>query len=432
MKKGKLRRKEMDHISISDENCDLGHQFSPSNLDQIDQSPSTETSSHSIASADSFSYCRTNSEASATFSEPTDDSNSYADVASPHSWQGLKSPVRAALSKLGMRQHKHGLDDEIMDLASVFGQHHRLEPLHPQKKLMWKREMNCLLSVCDYIVEFSPTLQTLKDGTTLEVMASRPRSDIYINLPALRKLDTMLLGILDSFQETEFWYAEQGSISANSSRSFRRVSGQHKSQHSDDKWWLPVPCVGPDGLSEKSKKYLRQKRDCAYQIHKAAMAINSGILAEMQIPDSYMASLPKSGKASIGDKIYRYMYNAENFSPDRLLNSLDISSEHEALELADKVEASMYTWRRKICMAHSKSSSNKNHILSERADTLLFCLRQRYPELSQTTLDTSKIQYNKDVGQAVLESYSRVLEGLAFNIVDWIEDVILVDKTMKN
>ncbi|CAA0820771.1 Rop guanine nucleotide exchange factor 3 [Striga hermonthica] len=467
----------MDHISISDENCDLGHQFSPSSLDQIDQSPSTETSSHSIASADSFSYCRTNSEASAAFSEPTDDSNSYADVASPRSWQGLKSPARAALYKLGMRQHKHGLDDEIMNLelelmkerfsklllgedmsgsgkgvctavsvsnaitnlyASVFGQHHRLEPLHPKKKLMWKREMNCLLSVCDYIVEFSPTLQTLKDGTTLEVMASRPRSDIYINLPALRKLDTMLVDILDSFQETEFWYTEQGSISANSScsgsssGSFRRVISQHKSQHSDEKWWLPVPCVAPDGLSEKSKKDLRQKRDCAYQIHKAAMAINSGILAEMQIPDSYMASLPKSGKASIGDKIYRYMYNSEKFSPDRLLDSLYISSEHEALELADKVEASMYTWRRKICTAHSKSSSNKNHILAERADTLLFCLRQRYPELSQTTLDTSKIQYNKDVGQAVLESYSRVLEGLAFNIVAWSEDLIFVDKTMKN
>ena len=36
----------------------------------------------------------------------------------------------------------------------------------------------------------------------------------------------------------------------------------------------------------------------------------------------------------------------------------------------------------------------------------------------------------QDVGKAVLESYSRVLEGLAFNIVAWIDDVIYVDKTM--
>lgn len=60
----------------------------------------------------------------------------------------------------------------LCNAASVFGQHQRLEPLHLDKKLMWKREMNCLLSVCDYIVEFSPSLQNLKDGTTLEVKDS--------------------------------------------------------------------------------------------------------------------------------------------------------------------------------------------------------------------------------------------------------------------
>lgn len=110
----------------------------------------------------------------------------------------------------------------------------------------------------------------------------------------------------------------------------------------------------------------------------------------------------------MGDAIYRYMCNADTFSPDHLLDSLNIASEHEALELVDKVEASMYTWRRKACMAHSKSSwdlvkdlmsdvdrSDKNHVLAERAETLLLSLKQRYPELSQTSLDTSKIQYNK-------------------------------------
>ncbi|XP_047983026.1 rop guanine nucleotide exchange factor 3-like [Salvia hispanica] len=455
----------MESLSNSDESYDAGYQPSPSSAD------------HSL---DSFAYCRTNSEASA-FSED----HSCFEPASPLSWQGLKSPARAALSRLGMRQHKHGLDDEIMDLelelmkerfsrlllgedmsgsgkgvctavaisnaitnlyASVFGQQQRLEPLHHEKRMMWKREMNCLLSVCDYILEFRPSLQTLKDGTTLEVMASRPRSDIHINLPALKKLDALLLDVLDSFRDNEFWYAEQGSMSGNSTRSgsFRRIV-QPQTQRNEEKWWLPVPCVPLGGLSEKSKKHLRQKHDRASQIHKAAMAINSGILSEMQIPESYMATLPKSGKAIVGDTIYRYMYNAEKFSPNHLLDSLNISSEHEALELADKVEASMHTWRRKICIAHSKTSwevvkdlmsdidrNDKNHILAARAETLLFCLKQRYPELSQTTLDTSKIQYNKDVGQAVLESYSRVLEGLAFNIIAWIDDVLFVDETMKS
>ncbi|KAI3449194.1 hypothetical protein Pfo_005859 [Paulownia fortunei] len=432
----------MDSISNSDENYDLGYQASHSSMGQTDQS-FIENTSYSIIEWRLFRL-------------------PYFQAASPLCWQGLKFPARAALSRLGMRQYKHGMDEEILDLelelmeerfsklllgedmsgTSVFGQHQRLEPLLPDKKLMWRREMSFLLSVCDYIVEFSPTLQNLKDGTTLEVMTSRPRSDTYINLPAMRKLDAMLLDILGTFQETDFWYAEKGSMSAYSTRSgsFRRIV-QPQPQRKEEKWWLPVPCLFPDGLYEKSKKHLCLKHDCANQIHRAAMAIKCGILAEMQIPESYISSLPKQ---VLGSTIYQYMHSAENFSPDHLLDPLNITSEHDALELADKVEASIYTWHHKTCITDSKWSwdmvkdlmsdidrSDKNQVLAERAETLLFCLKQRYPELSQTTLDRSKIQHNKgsfqihlilrrclqDIGQAVLESYSRVLEGLPFNIV---------------
>lgn len=102
------------------------------------------------------------------------------------------------------------------------------------------------------------------------------------------------------------------------------------------------------------------------------------------------------------------MYTTDMFSPDRLLDCLKISSEHEALDLADRVESSMYTWRRKACLSHSKSSwkevkdlmdetdlEDKNFSLADRAEALLFCLKQRYPELSQTSLDACKIQYNR-------------------------------------
>lgn len=33
----------------------------------------------------------------------------------------------------------------------------------------------------------------------------------------------------------------------------------------------------------------------------------------------------------------------------------------------------------------------------------------------------------QDIGQAILESYSRVLESLAYNIVSWIDDVLIAD-----
>jgi PRONE (Plant-specific Rop nucleotide exchanger) len=53
----------------------------------------------------------------------------------------------------------------------VFGNCHKLEPLPVEKKTMWQREMDCLLSVCEYIVELFPSSQSLPDGTKLEVSA---------------------------------------------------------------------------------------------------------------------------------------------------------------------------------------------------------------------------------------------------------------------
>ncbi|KAK7295085.1 hypothetical protein RJT34_17988 [Clitoria ternatea] len=521
----------MDKSSNFDENSDVGSHPSP----YVDHS-SSDTPAFSRLSGDSFAYCPT---WTSSESEIVDDS-SYASEPSPSRWMAVKAGAKqAVLSKLGMKLRKLSMDDKLggndhLDsgelemmkerfaklllgedmsgsgkgvctavtisnaitnlYATIFGQSLKLEPLKPEKKAMWKREMKVLLSVCDYIQEFAPTAQYLEDGTIVEMMKSRPRSDIYINLPALQKLDTMLIEILETFEDTEFWYAENipGNSSPLHAASFRRIV-----QRKDEKWWLPVPCVLPGGLSDKSRKHLIEKRDCANQIHKAAMAINSNVLAEIDIPETYIDDLPKlkfycqviedsikcdpikqmswnlssnfisllwkpliaaescrkrddivsykSGRSSLGDSIYNYMYHADKFSPENLVDSLKISSDHEALELVDRVESSMYTWRRKACISHSKSSWNKvkelmddtdykdkNYILAERAETLLLCLKQRYPELSQTSLDTCKIQYNRDVGKAVLESYSRVLESLAFNIVAWIEDVLYVDKSMRN
>uniref|UniRef100_A0A452YTQ1 PRONE domain-containing protein n=1 Tax=Aegilops tauschii subsp. strangulata TaxID=200361 RepID=A0A452YTQ1_AEGTS len=41
----------------------------------------------------------------------------------------------------------------------------------------------------------------------------------------------------------------------------------------------------------------------------------------------------------------------------------------------------------------------KNVALAGRAESLLLCIKHRFPGLSQTTLDTSKIQFNKVANQ---------------------------------
>lgn len=57
----------------------------------------------------------------------------------------------------------------MQHVATVFGQLWRLEPLPSEKKEMWRREMDWLVSVSDHIVELIPSWQTFPDGKKLEV-----------------------------------------------------------------------------------------------------------------------------------------------------------------------------------------------------------------------------------------------------------------------
>ncbi|CAH8360497.1 unnamed protein product [Eruca vesicaria subsp. sativa] len=326
--------------------------------------------------------------------------------------------------------------------AAILGQQWRLEPLPGEKKTMWRREIEVLLSVSDHIVELVPSFQNIPNGNKIEVMNCRPRSDLSTCLPALKKLDNMLIEILDSFGETEFWYVDH--VAAESS-SFREDG---------DKWWLPLPRVPSDGLSEQSRKKLDHTRDFTNQILKACMSINSIALADMEVPRAYLEALPKNGRSCLGDFLYRHI-TSDNFSPDYLLESIDLSSEHAVVEMANRVEASMYIWRRrahsrhlislyrstgarpswgmivKEMMMNQNDGDHRREVFAGRAESLLISLKQRFPGLRQTALDTSKIQFNKDVGKSILESYSRVLESLAYSIGVRIEEVLYMDDISK-
>ncbi|KAL1833297.1 hypothetical protein ACET3Z_002948 [Daucus carota] len=331
--------------------------------------------------------------------------------------------------------------------ATVFGELWRLEPLAAQKKAMWCREMECLLCVSDSIVELVPSIQQFPGGGTYEVMATQPRSDLYVNLPALKKIDAMLITVLDGFQDLEFWYVERGVAGDDCDTYPSAFSSGRPSVRQEEKWWLPCPKVPPNGLTEDARKKLQQCRDCTNQILKAALAINSNVLAEMDIPSAYLDTLPKNGKACLGDTVYRYI-TADQLSPECLLDCLDLSSEHQTLEVANRIEAAVHVWKLKYQRKHSNyikskhsswsgkvkglvNDAGKNHVLAQRAESLLHILKMRYPGLPQTALDMHKIQYNKDLGQSILESYSRVMESLAFNIMARIDDVLYIDDAAK-
>ncbi|CAA0822365.1 Rop guanine nucleotide exchange factor 12 [Striga hermonthica] len=322
------------------------------------------------------------------------------------------------------------LSNAITNLAaSVFGEQKRLEPMAGETKARWRKEIDWLLSVTDHIVEFVPSKQRSKDGATMEVMVTRQRNDLHMNIPALRKLDAMLLECLDNFKDqNEFYYV---------SKDDEESSQKGKNVRSDNKWWIPVPKVPPNGLSEVTRKWMQYQKDSVNQVLKAAMAINAQVLSEMEIPESYIEALPKNGRASLGESMYKNITD-EYFDPDYFLTSVDLSSEHKILDLKNKIEASVVIWKRKMNMKDNKSawgsavSLEKREIFEDRAETILLILKHRFPGLPQSDLDITKIQCNRDVGHAILESYSRIIESLAFTVLSRIEDVMQVDSEAQN
>ncbi|KAK8461958.1 hypothetical protein SEVIR_1G119300v4 [Setaria viridis] len=346
------------------------------------------------------------------------------------------------------------LSNAVTNLAaSVFGEHRKLEPMAPDTKERWKREVGWLLSVTDHIVEFVPTRQTAENGTTMEIMSTAQRRDLAMNIPALRKLDAMLIvsvasfvldllllmdyamfdrstntgwmdgmqGYMDNFvDQTEFWYEKGGD-----------------NKRDDDKWWMPTVKVPSEGLSDVTRKWLQYQKECVNQVLKAAMAINAQVLVEMEIPEIYIESLPKKGKTSLGDAIYRSI-TEETFDPLEFLAGMDLSTEHKVLDLKNRIEASTVIWKRKMQTKDSKSSWSsivsfeKREQFEERAETILHLLKLQFPGTPQSQLDISKIQYNRDVGYALLESYSRVLESLAYSVMSRIEDVLGADAAAQN
>ncbi|KAL4565194.1 hypothetical protein LXL04_029279 [Taraxacum kok-saghyz] len=311
------------------------------------------------------------------------------------------------------------LSNAITHLAgSVFGELWKLEPLDEEKKNKWKREMDWLLSPTNHMI-----------------MTPKARGDVHLNLPALRKLDSMLLvndlftpynqpikflylskvETLDSMTETEFWYEEGGS----------RAEGRNRNVKQSKRWWLPMPQVPIGGLSDCERNKLLNKGKLVHQIFKAAKSINESILLEMPLPSIIQDALPKSGKESLGEDLYRVLNRVSDCD---MVKSLNLKSEIRALDVVNRLEAAIYAWKSPArtsswSFKDPVSEVDKIELLINRAQDLSREITIRFPNLPQKFLDVMKIQYGKDVAHAILEAYSRVLGNLAFSILTRIGDV---------
>ena len=57
--------------------------------------------------------------------------------------------------------------------------------------------------------------------------------------------------------------------------------------------------------------------------------------------------------------MYHVMLGTDKFSLEFLLDTLNISSEHDLLAMADRVEIAMYVWRHKVSGSSNKLPWNK-------------------------------------------------------------------------
>lgn len=324
------------------------------------------------------------------------------------------------------------LSNAITNLSvTVFGELWKLEPLSEERKSKWRREMDWLLSPTNYMVELVPAKQNNANGRIFEIMTPKARADIHMNLPALQKLDCMLIDALDSMVKTEFWYGEGGS----------RTEGKDMSVRHSKRWWLPSPQVPKTGLSDTERKRLVHQGKVVRQVFKAAKSINDNVLLEMPVPMVIRDALAKSGKANLGQELHKVL-TAESTSGEDMIKSLNLKSEHMALETINKLEAVIFSLKERTMeqvtgkspvrtswsfVKGSMSEADKLELLLDRAETLLQLLKIRYPNLPQTFLDAAKVQYGKDIGHSILEAYSRVLGNLAFSILSRIGDILQED-----
>lgn len=120
----------------------------------------------------------------------------------------------------------------------------------------------------------------------------------------------------------------------------------------------------------------------------------------MIFADIYDMYYWQNGRASLGDVIYKSI-TVEYFDPEQFFTTMDLSSEHKILDLKNRIEASVVIWRRKMTNKDAKSpwgsavSIEKRELFEERAETILLIIKQRFPGISQSQLDISKIQFNK-------------------------------------
>ncbi|KAK4532974.1 hypothetical protein CCYA_CCYA14G3831 [Cyanidiococcus yangmingshanensis] len=353
----------------------------------------------------------------------------------------LPRTASSSPGSLGAASNALQLSHAIVNLhAGTFGEFKRLEPLPVQAASRWSMEIDFLLSPCEQIMVRTPVRRQLADGTSVEVLESRLRPDIEEYLPRLRGMDQAIREML---------------------RSFRELSGTLNYEPTGTRgpqWWLEQPQIPPGGLPPGVRALLQRNFQEAADIRHLARDVNERVLRSLPCPArEYACSCfgydlteatggwsltPRRRPAArvrdvLGPELHEALSRNPAFSAVAYARSavLGLSSDtvlpswieaddiNERLtRLVEQLERAEFLYRVKIDRLNQagrfgapwrREKLERYYAARRRCERGAHALREVFTGIGHTTRDQCAIRYNVDVGSAILEAYSRVLEHRA-------------------
>mmetsp|Transcript_29343 Transcript_29343/g.69042 ORF Transcript_29343/g.69042 Transcript_29343/m.69042 type:complete len:299 (+) Transcript_29343:281-1177(+) len=283
----------------------------------------------------------------------------------------------------------------------------------------WNRELDWLLAPLEHIIVREPGVRRNPDGSEVEIMVSIQREDIRTHLPFLRELDTLLLDTLDAFDgQTFIEYVKPQ---------------QDEAMERGGKWWIEVPRLVNGTLSESEAERLNQALKCCRYAADHVTMINEEMLDAMAAPSKFLETLPERTADIVGRELEAFLCGStgqggpgqgQSVDVDALLEHQSVTTPEHALALLDKLQRLQLRLIHRLESNPSARSAPADAGRLAQLHDILPQIKQRFPGLRQTTVETARISENLDVGMAALEAYSRVLESRAASVHSRVSDVL--------
>jgi len=301
------------------------------------------------------------------------------------------------------------LSNAITNLSvGCWSQVTQLEALPPANVKKWRQQIRWYTAPLGQIIVKETAMKMLDDGSEVEVMRDTLRDDIRTKLPMLIEIDDRMQALFVRFVDATWIY--------------RKPTAEEQAASGDAKWWRKVPAM-PEG-TELSQRWISEL-GCvvvwATGQLRTCRDINDASIERMTVPEAYITKLPKNARDVISDSMRRLLSKDKEFDAMAVLRTEGVVVEDklQLMEAINNLEKAAMVWERKAEKGH-----NKKDIVATNCKKLIGAVKRECAELVQSELEQAKMQANRDVGSAVLEAYSRVLESRVAGLRDMAMQVL--------